>query len=54
MLEMVQNLFLPDPEALGNFPQIHGVMLQGLGDFLAKRLGFFPRRIIGIHKPSYR
>jgi hypothetical protein len=40
MFQVIQNVFLPDPEELGNLPQIHGPIHQGLGDLFPQGLRF--------------
>jgi hypothetical protein len=36
MLEMIENLPLPNPEQLGDLPQVEGFSLDGCGDLLAQ------------------
>jgi hypothetical protein len=34
MLEVVENLSFPNPESLGNLPQVQGFLLEGRRNFL--------------------
>jgi hypothetical protein len=38
MLQVIQNILLPNPEKLGNFPQVQGTFLEGFGDLLPQGL----------------
>jgi hypothetical protein len=38
VLEMVQSLFFPNAEHLGNFPQVEACFAQGFGNFLTQRV----------------
>jgi hypothetical protein len=35
MAEVIENLSLPNPELLGDLPQVQGFLLDGRGNFLS-------------------